>query len=63
MPIYEYRCSACGALSEKICRSDVQEIACPQCGEPARRIVSLFAAKSGETSASAPACRPTSGFT
>lgn len=62
MPIYEFRCEACGELTEKICRTDTAEIACPKCEKTARRAVSVFAAGSGSSSA-APACRPTSGFT
>jgi len=38
MPIYQYRCSACGELTELIQKfsDDPLEI-CPQCGEPELR--------------------------
>ena len=62
MPIYEFRCECCSTLTEKICRSDVQTIDCPQCGKEARRIVSVFSAGASNSGAPAPACRPSSGF-
>ena len=42
MPIYEYQCSGCGAVSEEWTRSfdAPEEIVCPQCQAPARRQVS-----------------------
>ncbi|HDH57406.1 MAG TPA: zinc ribbon domain-containing protein [Bacteroidetes bacterium] len=41
MPIYEYRCPSCGHLFELL-RSfaDKDEVVCPQCGEPAQRLLS-----------------------
>ena len=34
MPIYEYRCNACGAQKEHLQKmSDPQITACPQCGQ------------------------------
>ncbi len=36
MPIYEYRCNACGAQKEHLQKmSDPQITACPQCGKEA----------------------------
>lgn len=34
MPIYEYKCSDCGAAFEKLLRraADAAELACPSCG-------------------------------
>jgi putative FmdB family regulatory protein len=45
MPIYEYRCSACGHELEKIQRmSDAPLTDCPECGAPQlRRLVSASA--------------------
>jgi putative FmdB family regulatory protein len=42
MPIYEYRCSACGHKFELIQRfSDPPRAECPRCGGEAHRIISL----------------------
>lgn len=42
MPVYEYRCPACGGYFDKFLR--LQEFhetqACPDCGEPAEKLVS-----------------------
>lgn len=36
MPIYEYRCEACGAELEKLQKmSDAPLVDCPECGQPA----------------------------
>ena len=45
MPIYEYRCEACGHELEKIQRmSDAPLVDCPECGAPQlRRLVSAAA--------------------
>jgi len=42
MPIFEYRCRACGKITEQITRTSKQEILCPFCAETAERIISLF---------------------
>ena len=43
MPIYDYRCSACGAEFERLVRSDTQ-VACPDCqGRKLERLMSLTA--------------------
>lgn len=44
MPIYEYRCEACGKPSSALLpRFDAPDPACPHCGEPKlRRLVSTF---------------------
>ena len=49
MPVYEYRCSKCGAEFEQMRRmSESSEPApCPQCGAQAERIISTFASKVG----------------
>jgi putative FmdB family regulatory protein len=45
MPIYEYRCEACGKRSSTLLASySSPDPACPHCGKPAlRRLVSTFA--------------------
>ena len=45
MPIYEYRCDACGEQMEKLQRmSDDKLVDCPACGKPAlKRLVSAAA--------------------
>jgi putative FmdB family regulatory protein len=51
MPVYEYRCSACQGVFEKlepISERD-EHIECPACGgREARRLVSVFAAFANE---------------
>lgn len=57
MPIYEYRCSACGEQVEKITSKQLDEIECPKCSKPAKRVVSVFASANSSSSGgcSAPA--------
>lgn len=45
MPIYEYRCDACGKRSSALLpRFDAPDPACPHCGQPRlQRLVSTFA--------------------
>lgn len=45
MALYEFRCAACGTLTEKrMPMSDVvATVACPQCGKPAARTIGNFA--------------------
>lgn len=43
MPLYEYICPTCNTLFEKI-QPQQQDVSCPECGRPARRKVSTFAA-------------------
>ena len=41
MPLYEYRCDACGGRFEKIQKfSDPLETTCPKCGGPVRKLMS-----------------------
>lgn len=43
MPIYTYRCSACGTEFERLVRSDTQ-VACPNCqGRKLEQLMSLTA--------------------
>jgi putative FmdB family regulatory protein len=47
MPIYEYRCRACGAAFERFVQRG-QEAACPAChSSEVTRLLSLFGFKSG----------------
>ncbi len=43
MPIYEYRCKACGHEFEKIMRYGAEHPPCPQCSEPTDKKMSLSA--------------------
>ncbi|MCS6963449.1 FmdB family zinc ribbon protein [Thermoflexus sp.] len=48
MPLYEYRCRACGAEFEQLVRwnTPVEEIECPDCGRrEAEKRLSRFAAR------------------
>ncbi len=71
MPIYEYRCEACGAKFELLRRlSDSDdELTCQECGsEKVTRQFSAFAASSGSggggfSSTSGGGCNAPSGFT
>ncbi len=50
MPIYEYRCKACGAQFEdiKLSSEDVETGVCPKCGKPeGERVMSVFATGGG----------------
>jgi putative FmdB family regulatory protein len=54
MPIYEYWCAECKAPFEKLrpMGSSDKEIACPKCGAPAKKMLSLVGAvnrSSGDT--------------
>lgn len=67
MPIYEYRCSECDRIFEKIVRNSNKEgIECPFCkGEKIVRLLSTFSLAGGQTGeAPLPAnCGPSSsGF-
>ncbi len=54
MPIYEFRCE-CGQQFEKLCRMDENEaVPCPECGQEARRIMSLFRTSGGSGGGSSP---------
>jgi putative FmdB family regulatory protein len=47
MPIYNYRCSACGTVFERLVRSDTT-VACPGChGQRLERLMSLTARPAG----------------
>lgn len=66
MPLYEYRCEACGHRFEVLQKMGAgsQGIACPKCGsEQVKRLLSTFAsAVSGSAPCGAPASSCSSGF-
>ncbi|MGD8949820.1 MAG: zinc ribbon domain-containing protein [Desulfobacterales bacterium] len=39
MPVYEFECS-CGAVTEELTKMDTRSIACPKCGNKAKKIIS-----------------------
>ena len=44
MPLYEYVCDECDHRFELIrSASDTEEVTCPECGAPARKLISWFA--------------------
>lgn len=56
MPIYDYRCRACGSVSEVLIRRSSDGVSCPQCGsQDVERLVSasytirMDAARPGST--------------
>jgi putative FmdB family regulatory protein len=50
MPLYEYRCGACGAEFEFLVRSNTT-VACPDCGSVSlERLISAPFVSSGQTS-------------
>ncbi|RMD99390.1 MAG: zinc ribbon domain-containing protein [Calditrichaeota bacterium] len=68
MPIYEYRCSNCGAKFELLRRSSDsdEEIRCEHCGQQrVERLFSAFATSGGgeaSFASSSSACDTSSGF-
>jgi putative FmdB family regulatory protein len=70
MPLYEFRCSACGEKFEEIVSSSLsQDVVCPECGEgKPERLMSTFATVGGDgassfsSSASSGGCGGSSGF-
>jgi putative FmdB family regulatory protein len=64
MPIYEYRCSACGEKFEKLVRgsSGQQEINCPSCNaDRVERLVSTFGFSSSSSGAASYGSMSSSG--
>lgn len=61
MPLYEYRCRACGAEFEQLVRWDTrtEEIECPRCGRrEAEKRFSRFATRAEVGSRRDAACGP-----
>jgi putative FmdB family regulatory protein len=49
MPIYEYRCKACGKKFEKLVRGQ-EKVTCPKCGKGRLdKLFSVFGVKSGDS--------------
>jgi putative FmdB family regulatory protein len=42
MPLYEYKCQACGHTFEKLALHEEKETKCPQCGGGVQKIMSPF---------------------
>jgi putative FmdB family regulatory protein len=56
MPIFEYKCSACGGDFELLVRSDT-DLACPECGSSRiDKKFSVFASHVVQQNAATPAC-------
>jgi len=48
MPIYEYKCSGCDNIFEKLVFSQNEHVSCPVCGnENAERVLSVCGFKTG----------------
>lgn len=66
MPLYEYRCEACGHRFEMLQRmgASSQGVSCPKCGSlEVTRLVSTFASSvSGHASSGASSSSCSSGF-
>lgn len=46
MPMYEFRCTGCGALTEALVAVGTESVACSACGhEPTERVLSAQAAQ------------------
>ncbi|MCL5110105.1 MAG: zinc ribbon domain-containing protein [Chloroflexi bacterium] len=61
MPLYEYRCSHCGASFEKLVRfADADgQIVCPACGSSeTKKQISMFGWSGGASGASTGGCVP-----
>ncbi|MCB0111232.1 MAG: zinc ribbon domain-containing protein [Caldilineaceae bacterium] len=64
MPLFEFKCTACGAVFEQLVRStrNAQEVICPSCrSAETRKLLSGFAVaggSSGSTSSAAANCAP-----
>ncbi|MCC6729723.1 MAG: zinc ribbon domain-containing protein [Chthonomonadales bacterium] len=56
MPLFEFRCSTCGAEFESLCRAEaVGAVSCPECGaRHASRLISRFAVSRRLTPCGAP---------
>ena len=61
MPLFEYRCKACGHVTEFLEKADARtEHPCEQCGSTdTDKVLSAFAVGKGQVSASAGASCPT----
>lgn len=66
MPIYEYRCNACGHRFDVLQRvgQDGSQLECPKCGQtkPEKMLSSFASSMSGESYSSHSGGRCSSGF-
>ena len=54
MPLYEYRCEKCDEQFEELrSASDEDEVRCPSCDRPAKKLLSAFSVGGGNPSGSA----------
>lgn len=62
MPLFEYRCSACGTKFDELVGHADEAVACPKCHSPkTEKLLSVFAAATAGTG-SLPSCaRPGCG--
>ena len=57
MPIFEYKCSACGGDFELLVRSSDTDVACPECGSSRMdKKFSVFASHVDHGAGTAPSC-------
>jgi putative FmdB family regulatory protein len=42
MPLYEYTCSVCGKIFEKLTFHEEEEVKCPHCGGGVHKLLSPF---------------------
>ena len=66
MPLYEYRCAACGSLFELLRRvgQGKEGVACPECGQAdVEKEFSTFAGAVAGGGTSAASCSPSGRFT
>ena len=62
MPLYEYHCPSCTHKFQKLQAMSATGADCPNCEQPARRMLSVFAAHSkGESGAGQPSPLPPMG--
>jgi putative FmdB family regulatory protein len=62
MPLYEYHCPSCTHKFQKLQAMSATGADCPNCEQPARRMLSVFAAHSkGESGAGLPSPLPPMG--
>ena len=48
MPLYEYRCESCDErFEELVSSSDEDDVRCPSCGQPAKKLLSAFSVGGG----------------
>lgn len=62
MPLYEYSCDHCEEQFEVIqSPTDTEEVVCPNCNEPARKLISGFAIR-GSISRVSGSCGTSGGW-